>query len=319
MKLRGSALAAGAHIQPTPDGVSTPVGGNVFPSNLSDYARIASALDYVAAHRREQPELANIAFEVGLSPYHFQRLFTRWAGISPKKFLQYVTLAEAKRSLAASASVLDAAYDAGLSGPGRLHDLFLACDSVTPGEFKARGAGLTLRYGFHPSAFGECLLLVSERGIVGLSFVAEDEREAALRRHMAGWPAASVIADSCATSPYMERISRAPEKTPSAEGPPLRLLLRGTRFQIKVWEALLRVPPGRLVAYGRIAEAIGCGPGAARAVGRACASNPIAYLIPCHRVIHKSGVIGDYRWGQTRKMALIGWEAARANNQDGAA
>ncbi len=293
-------------------------GGDARLSRARDYARIANALDYVSAHHFEQPELAAIAAEVGLSEYHFQRLFTRWAGVSPKKFLQYVTLEHAKRSLEAAASVLDAAYDAGLSGPGRLHDLFVTCEAVTPGEYKTRGAGLTLRYGFHASPFGECLLLLSERGVSGLSFVVDDDREAALAEQTAGWEAARLEADPEATAPLIERVFGRTGGAP-ATGPPLKLLLRGTRFQVKVWEALLRVPPGALTTYDRIAERIGSGKGAAQAIGRALGANPIGYLIPCHRVIRASGVIGGYRWGRTRKMALIGWEAARAEASGAAA
>ncbi len=285
-------------------------GGDPRLSRPQDYARIAQALDYLATHHLQQPGLATIAADVGLSEYHFQRLFSRWAGVSPKKFLQYVTLEHAKRSLEASASVLDAAYDAGLSGPGRLHDLFVTYEAVTPGEYQTRGAGLTLSYGFHPTPFGECLLLLSQRGVSGLSFVVDGDRGAALSEQRAGWQAARLEADPDATARLVERVFGGTGGGP-ATGPPLRLLLRGTRFQLRVWEALLRVPPGSLTTYDRIAEGIGSGKGAAQAIGRAMGANPIGYLIPCHRVIRASGVIGGYRWGDTRKMALIGWEAAR--------
>jgi len=275
------------------------------------YKHVGLALEWLAAHAEVQPSLAEIAGAVGLGEHHFQRLFTRWVGISPKRFLQYISLERAKRSLEASASVLDAAFDAGLSGPGRLHDLFVTYEAVTPGEYKARGAGLGIRYGFHDTPFGECLILTTERGICGLSFVVAGRREERLSRQLAGWENAEVIADAEATAPQAARIFRDPGGV-AADGPPLRLLLRGTRFQIKVWEALLRIPPGALVSYQDIARHIGQ-PQAVRAVGLANGRNPIAYLIPCHRVIRKSGLIGGYGGGPGRKLAMIGWEAARAD------
>jgi AraC family transcriptional regulator of adaptative response/methylated-DNA-[protein]-cysteine methyltransferase len=272
-----------------------------------EYERVGAALDWLADHHEAQPALAEIAAAAGLSPYHFQRLFTHWVGISPKRFLQYLTLERAKASLEASASVLDAAFDAGLSGPGRLHDLFVTYAAVTPGEYKSRGAGLTIRYGFHDSPFGECLMLLSDRGICGLAFVVDGQREAAFDYLRSGWENARMVADPAATAPEVARVFAGPDTT----GAPLRVLLRGTRFQLKVWEALLQVPPGALVSYEQIAHHIGH-PRAVRAVGRANAVNAVCYLIPCHRVIRKSGVIGGYRWGRGRKLALIGWEAAQA-------
>ena len=279
------------------------------------YQRIGGALEWLAANAEAQPSLAEIAAAIGLSEHHFQRLFTRQVGISPKRFLQYISLERAKRSLEASASVLDAAFDAGLSGPGRLHDLFVTYEAVTPGEYKAHGAGLTIRYGFHDTPFGECLIMTTERGICGLEFTAEDRREDRLRKMLAGWENAEVVADADATGPHAMRIFSDPGGTIAADGPPLRLLLRGTRFQIKVWEALLKIPYGALVSYQDIARHIGH-PNAVRAVGSANGRNPIAYLIPCHRVIRKSGLLGGYGGGLGRKLAMIGWEAAQA---DGAA
>lgn len=288
---------------------------------VRDYARIEAAIAYVLDHRLAQPTLAEVAAHVGLSEYHFQRLFTRWAGVSPKKFLKYATLTHAKRALGQQASVLDAALDAGLSGPGRLHDLFVTLDAVTPGEFKAHGEGLELRYGFHETPFGEALLVLSGRGLTGLSFVAcgcatrptsacGPDREEALEEQHHGWEKAEWIADRGATGPWADQIFGTGG---SADGEPqeIPLLLRGTRFQTKVWEALLRVPPGRLATYGQIAGALEA-PGAERAVGQALGRNLLAYLIPCHRVIRKSGLISGYRWGEERKRAMIGLEAARS-------
>lgn len=279
-----------------------------------DYQRIAKALAYVDTHYQDQPSLTEIAGEIGLSEFHFQRLFSRWVGISPKQFLKHLTLEQAKRSLEASASVLDAAYDAGLSGPGRLHDLFVTCEAVTPGEYKARGEGLTIRYGSHPSPFGDCLLLVTDRGICGLAFL--DEREplpSALKYLSQGWENARILEGADETRSYVDHMF-APAAILGERGkaPPLRVLLRGTAFQTRVWRALLTIPPGTLTTYEDIARRLGYTSNAARAVGRANATNMISYLVPCHRVIRKTGAIGGYRWGRERKLAMIGWEAAQA-------
>ena len=276
-----------------------------------DYDRIASALAYLDDHFHEQPSLEEIAVAAGLSAFHFQRLFSQWVGVSPKKFIQNLSLEQAKLSLAECASVLDAAYDAGLSGPGRLHDLFVTSEAVTPGEYKSKGAGLVIRYGYHPSPFGDCLLLVTDRGVCGLAFVIDGDRADALEHLCSGWSAARFVLDESSTGVYIDRIFGGPEGRLRDDGPPLRLILRGSEFQLKVWRALLAVPPGMLTTYQDIARRIGYPDGAARAVGRANGSNMISYLIPCHRVIRKSGAIGGYRWGRARKLALIGWEAAR--------
>lgn len=276
-----------------------------------DYDRVATALAYLDDHFHEQPSLEDIAAAAGLSAFHFQRLFSQWVGVSPKKFIQNLSLEQAKRSLAECASVLDAAYDAGLSGPGRLHDLFVTSEAVTPGEYKSQGAGLVIRYGYHPSPFGECLLLATDRGVCGLAFVIDGDRADALEHLGAGWSAATFEQDETATGIYIDRIFGGAKGLPRDDGAPLRLILRGSDFQLKVWRALLAVPPGMLTTYQDIARRIGYPDGAARAVGRANGSNLISYLIPCHRVIRKSGAIGGYRWGRARKLALIGWEAAR--------
>lgn len=276
-----------------------------------DYARVAKALEYLAEHYTEQPELAAIAEQAGLSEYHFQRVFTHWVGISPKRFLQYITLAHAKERLAQSTNLLDAAFEVGLSGPGRLHDLFITWEAMSPGEFKERGRGLTIQYGFHPSPFGESLLMLTERGICGLAFVVDGQREAALEALGTGWEHARLRHDQRATHAQAERIfsrDNGSARRPST----VRLLLRGTPFQIKVWEALLRVPAGALTSYEHLGHALGYRGRANQAIGQAVGSNAIAYLIPCHRVIRKSGLIGGYRWGPERKLAMLGWEAAQA-------
>jgi AraC family transcriptional regulator of adaptative response/methylated-DNA-[protein]-cysteine methyltransferase len=282
-------------------------------SDNRDYQRIAAALRYVDEHYLDQPTLQEIAGQVCLSEFHFQRLFTRWVGISPKKFLKHLTLERAKRSLEASASVLDAAYDAGLSGPSRLHDLFVTTDAVTPGEYKARGQGMTIRYGCHPSPFGDCMLLVTDRGICGLGFVDQNETpQEALRYLAGGWENAQLIEAPAETQSYIERMFAPAGDRASQSETPLRMLLRGTAFQTRVWRALLTIPAGKLTTYEDIARRLGYTSNAARAVGRANATNMISYLVPCHRVIRKTGAIGGYRWGRERKLALIGWEATQA-------
>jgi AraC family transcriptional regulator of adaptative response/methylated-DNA-[protein]-cysteine methyltransferase len=271
-------------------------------------ARIAQAIHYLVQHREDQPELADVAHAAGLAPHHFQRLFTRWVGVSPKKFLQYMTLGAAKERLTASASVLDAALDAGLSGPGRLHDLFVTINAATPGEFKARGAGMEFRYGFHPSPFGESMITVTERGVAGVSFTGQKSRAELLAEQQNGWDAARWTEDAAAARPYLSSIFPEAE-TPAPE--PLSVFLRGTQFQLLVWEALLRIPPGALVSYGQLAAHLGR-PKSARAVGTACGSNLVGLLIPCHRVIRDTGVVTGYRWGPEKKRAILAWEAARA-------
>jgi len=282
----------------------------------NDYQLVAAAIAWLEVNRLEQPSLDDLAAHLAISPYHLQRIFKRWAGISPKRFLQFLTVEHAKQLLADSHSLLDTAYATGLSGPSRLHDLFVSVQAMTPGEFKAGGKGLTVRYGIHPTPFGDCLLATTERGVCDLRFLAgaaSDDRAAAEIGALADrWPAADLHEDSPATQPLVARIF-AEAGQPSA---PLPLLLAGTNFQIKVWEALLRIPPGRVCTYEDIAHDLGQ-PTAARAVGGAVGANNIAYLIPCHRVIRKSGVIQDYRWGSTRKKAMLGWEAARFELQMG--
>ena len=273
-----------------------------------DYRRIADALSYVVANFEDQPSLDDIAAHVGLSPFHFQRLFTRWVGLSPKKFLQALSLEEAKRRLEEHGSVLDAAFDAGLSGPGRLHDLFVAHEALTPGEYKALGKGLEIRYGFHEGPFGQTLVMQADRGLCGLAFVDERGEQGCFEDMAARFSLATLIPDPAATAPTMARIFVNPGETVPSDAAPLRLLLKGTAFQIKVWRALLAIPPGTLTTYGTIAGALGMKGAAARAVGTAVGANPISWLIPCHRVIRNSGMLGGYRWGLPRKLAMMGWE-----------
>lgn len=272
----------------------------------SDYQRIEQAIGYLTSHFRQQPSLAEVAAQLGLSEHHFQRLFSRWAGVSPKRFLQYLTAEYARELLQSSHSVLDAAFAAGLSGGGRLHDLAISLHAATPGELQSRGAGLCIGYGIHPTPFGHCLLATTSRGICALSFHLEGEIETALKELQRRWEGASLQPDPGATAALASQIFAADLTQPRA---PLHLLVQGTNFQLRVWEALLRLPTGTAITYGDLAGRIGA-PRAARAVGSAVGQNPIAYLIPCHRVIRASGVLGDYRWGALRKQAILGWEAA---------
>jgi AraC family transcriptional regulator, regulatory protein of adaptative response / methylated-DNA-[protein]-cysteine methyltransferase len=276
-----------------------------------DYTRIEKAIHYLDERFPGQPDLNEVAKSVNLSPFHFQRLFKRWAGISPKRFLQFLMLDYAKQALEQSGNVLDAAYAAGLSSPSRLHDLFVSVEAVTPGEFKKRGAGLRIAYGFHPSPFGECLLATTDRGVCAMYFVTSN-RESVLNEVRRRWPGADFVEDPKTTGKYLERIFQR-----SARLEKLPIDLRGTNFQIKVWQALLEIPPGAVVPYEDLAARVG-NPRATRAVGSAVGQNPIAFIIPCHRVIRKVGAIGNYHGGVSRKRAMLAWEAARtqAGNEE---
>lgn len=279
--------------------------------SIADYELVAQAIRYLEAHFRHQPSLDDLAAALHVSPFHLQRVFTRWAGISPKRFVQYLTADYAKARLNETENVLDAAYAAGLSGPGRLHDLLLAVEAMTPGEYKQAGAGLTIHYGRHTTPFGDCLLAVTPRGVCALNFLDADHPwETAETALHAAWPAAQLVYAPAMTESIAQRIFTPYADKPSQAEAPLRLLVKGTNFQIKVWEALLRIPAGSVCTYSNVARAIG-NPKATRAVGSAVGANAIAYLIPCHRVIRQSGALSDYRWGATRKRALIGWEAAQ--------
>jgi len=273
--------------------------------STADYERIEAAIRFLEARTNEQPELSAVARAAGLSEFHFQRLFTRYVGISPKRYLQYLTLEHAKSLLARSRPVLNAAFETGLSVPGRLHDLFVTYEAMTPGEYRRRGIDLEIAYGVHPSPFGDCLLLLTERGLGGLGFADRDGRADTLDEFRRRWPAARYIEAPERTAPLMEKIFA---RVPGAD--PLRLLVRGTAFQLKVWEALLRIPPGAVTSYTDLASAVGR-PGSARAVGGAVGANPVSFLVPCHRVIRDNGTIHGYEWGVARKRAILAWEAAR--------
>lgn len=271
-----------------------------------DYERVERAIRFIDEKFRSQPDLGEIAECVGLSEHHFQRLFRRWAGVTPKRFLQFVTADHARRLLQERRTVLDTAYEAGLSGPGRLHDLMVSMEAMTPGEVSALGAGLVIRFGYAACPFGECLVAMTDRGICGLTFVDGQNRIAAMDDLRRRWPRATLRPDEGAAAAAAERIF-----APRPDGEPLPLHVRGTNFQVKVWEALLRIPAGTVTTYQALAEGLGSG-SAARAVGTAIGSNPIGYVVPCHRVIRKTGAFGGYRWGADRKRAILGWEIARA-------
>jgi AraC family transcriptional regulator of adaptative response/methylated-DNA-[protein]-cysteine methyltransferase len=271
-----------------------------------DYRRIEQAIAYLEEHALEQPSLDDVAEHIGLSSYHFQRLFKSWAGVSPKRFLQYLTIENAKKLLRESVSVLDTALDVGLSGPSRLHDLFVSVEAMTPGEFKDQGKDLLISYGFHATPFGECLLAVTPRGICSLDFVEPKARSVALNELQETWQEATLVENQSAGKDAIKTIFG---QTRNKTQAPLKVLLRGTNFQVKVWQALLRIPEGTVVSYGSLADAVGH-PGAHRAVGTAAGHNPIAYLIPCHRVLRANGEIGGYHWGTTRKRAILAREAA---------
>ena len=267
-----------------------------------DYARMAEAIRYIDATREERPGLEDVAGHLGLSPAHFQRLFTRWVGVSPKKYQQYLALDHARALLRERRSVLDAALETGLSGPGRLHDLFVGWEAMTPGEFARGGEGIEIAHGTGETPFGEAMVFWTPRGICGLAFTAETGREAAMADMGGRWPGARMRADD-AGAPAM--LSRA-----FGGGGGVRLAIVGAPFQIKVWEALLAVPSGHVTTYSDIAARIG-NPKAVRAVGTAVGRNPVAWLIPCHRALRKSGALGGYHWGLPVKRAMLAWESAR--------
>ncbi len=271
-----------------------------------DYARIARAIAYLQTHASTQPDLSRVAQHVGLSEFHFQRLFTRWAGVSPKRFLQFLTLADARRRLIETRNTLDLAAAVGLSGGSRLHDLFVKTDAMSPGEARLGGAGLDIRYGIHDTRFGPALIAVTTRGVCALHFV--DDRATAPEQLRAAWPHAQLISDTHSTKAIARHIF-APLARDAAQ--PLAVLVKGTNFQIQVWRALLALPAGAVTTYGDLAEALHV-PDAARAVGTAVGANALAYLIPCHRVIRATGELSGYRWGTERKTIILAWEGAQA-------
>jgi AraC family transcriptional regulator of adaptative response/methylated-DNA-[protein]-cysteine methyltransferase len=273
----------------------------------SDYARVARIIRFIQSRVHEQPSLAECAAHVGLSEFHVQRLFQRWAGVSPKRFLQFLTLDAAKLELAEARSLLDASLAVGLSGPSRLHDLFLAIERMTPGEYKAQAAGLTLRWGVEATPLGPALLAALDRGLCGVSFLGDGGEAAAVEELAARWPRATLARAPGAVARYGAALRARLRGEPAQ---PFGVVLKGTPFQLQVWEALLRVPPGALVSYGDVAERV-CSRAAARAVGAAVGANPLAVLIPCHRVIRGTSAFGGYRWGAERKLALLAAEHAR--------
>ena len=269
-----------------------------------DYDVVRRTIEFISRTFRTQPSLDEIAAHVGLPPLALQRLFARWAGLTPKGFLQAVTLNHARALLDRSASILEASYELGLSGPGRLHDLFVTHEAVTPGGYKARGAGLTFRYGFHPSPFGAALVMVTDRGLAGLAFADPGEEAAALADMKRRWPRALYVDDRAATASVARRVF---DRAKWRSDRPLRITMIGSDFEVRVWETLLSVPFGQATTYSDVAARIGR-PQAARAVGAAVGRNPISFVVPCHRVLGKGGALTGYHWGLTRKRAILGWE-----------
>ena len=280
-----------------------------FKESAEDYRRIERAIRFLEINFKEQPNLDKISQAIHLSKYHFHRLFKRWAGVTPLQFLQYLTVEYSKNLLREFHSVLDVSLAAGLSSSSRLHDLFITVEAITPGEYKKLGSGLEITYGFHPTPFGECLLATTHRGICSLRFISPYQRDEVLKQLRGEWPKATFIEQPAITLPYVHKLF-----SKSRTDPTFHLTLKGTNFQMQVWKSLLTIPLGARASYQDVAMLVGK-PNATRAVASAIARNPISYLIPCHRVISKTGKINKYRWGTTRKRALLGWEASQANAQ----
>lgn len=273
-----------------------------------DYDVVRRAIAHIRTNWREQPDIDAIAEAAGVTPTELHHLFRRWAGITPKAFLQALTLDHARKLLRDSASVLEATYEVGLSGPARLHDLFVTHEAMSPGEWKAGGEGLTLTYGFHPSPFGIALVMATPRGLCGLGMGDPGEEAAMLQDMQRRWPRATYVENTAETASVAERIFN---PTLWREDQPLRIVMIGTDFEVRVWETLLKIPMGRTTTYSDIARKV-CTEKAARAVGAAVGKNPISFVVPCHRVVGKSGDITGYHWGLTRKRAMLGWEAGQA-------
>ena len=275
-----------------------------------DYEAVRRAISFLSEHWTDQPDLDDLARHMGLSPAHCQKVFKRWCGLSPKEFLQAITIDNARGLLDGSASLLDCAHEVGLSGSGRLHDLFVDHIAMTPGDYKRRGEGLEISYGFHGSPFGDTLVMATDRGIAGIAFVNEDScqtRQEALEDMTRRWPNARYRDQPAFTAQHVAQVFTPAQW--SAEQP-VRLVLIGTDFEVRVWETLLKIPMGRAVSYADIARHIGK-PSASRAVGSAVGRNPISFVVPCHRVLRGDGSLGGYHWGLTRKRALIGWETGQ--------
>jgi AraC family transcriptional regulator of adaptative response/methylated-DNA-[protein]-cysteine methyltransferase len=273
----------------------------------TDYEIVRAVIEKISLDYRDQPSLDALAAEIGDTPTGLQKLFTRWAGLSPKSFLQAVTLDHARRLLDEGMPLLETAYEVGMSGPGRLHDLFVTHEAMSPGDYKSRGAGLTISYGWHVSPFGIALVMATDRGLAGVAFCDPGGERAALDDMSSRWPNARFVEDAGATASYAARIFD-PQRWRGEE--PLRVVLIGTDFQVRVWEALLRIPMGRAKSYSAIAAEIGA-PKASRAVGAAIGANPLSFVVPCHRAVGKSGALTGYHWGLTRKRAMLGWEAGQ--------
>jgi AraC family transcriptional regulator of adaptative response/methylated-DNA-[protein]-cysteine methyltransferase len=290
-----------------PDLPRAPIATLPAPEAAGDYALVRNALKFITEEHRAQPGIEAIAHAVRLAPHELTALFRRWAGLTPKAFLQAVTLDHAKRLLGEGLPLLDAAFEAGLSGPSRLHDLFVTHEAISPGDYKSGGAGLTIAYDFVPSPFGTALVMATERGLCGLGFCDEGGEPAALADMTQRWPKARYLRDAARIAPLAERIFNAARWQPEQ---PLRVFLIGTDFEIRVWETLLTIPLGRATTYSNVALRIEK-PKAARAVGAAVGRNPISFVVPCHRVVGKSGALTGYHWGLTRKRAMLGWEAGK--------
>jgi AraC family transcriptional regulator, regulatory protein of adaptative response / methylated-DNA-[protein]-cysteine methyltransferase len=276
-------------------------------SALQDYAKVCDVIAHVSENWRDQPSLDILAARVKLTPDQLQRLFTRWAGLTPKAFLQALTLDNARRMLEQSASILDTSLDVGLSGPGRLHDLFVTHEGMSPGAYKNRGEGLVMSYGYHPSPFGVALVMATPHGLCGLAFCDAGGEAAALADMTRRWPNAQYAEGSAVTAPIAAQLFADRNFRPNQ---PLRITFIGTDFEIRVWETLLKIPVGQATTYGAIASSVGS-PKAARAVGAAVGKNPLSFVVPCHRVLGKSGALTGYHWGLTRKKAILGWEAGQ--------
>ncbi|MEM0899436.1 MAG: bifunctional helix-turn-helix domain-containing protein/methylated-DNA--[protein]-cysteine S-methyltransferase [Pseudomonadota bacterium] len=272
-----------------------------------DYEKISRVISHISENWREHPSLDDLAALTGTDTFSLQKLFTRWCGLSPKAFLQAVTIDHAREMLASDMPLLDAAYELGLSGPSRLHDLFVTHEAMSPGEIKSGGAGLTISYGWHPSPFGLALIMATDRGLCGLAFGDENRERECFDDMARRWPFADFMENSSATAPYAARVFSPDQWT---DDKPLRVVLIGTDFQVSVWETLLRIPMGKAMPYSTIAKDIGK-PQAARAVGAAVGANPISFVVPCHRAMGKSGALTGYHWGLTRKRAMLGWETGQ--------
>ncbi|HAS39460.1 MAG TPA: 6-O-methylguanine DNA methyltransferase [Microscillaceae bacterium] len=279
------------------------------PQDALNYERIKTAIEYLTEHFKDQPSLDQVAEKVHLSPFHFQRMFTDWAGVSPKKFLKYLTLNHLQGKITEIPNVLAMAEEAGLSSQSRVYDLFVTLEAVTPQQYKSSGKGLNIRYGYHVTPFGLCFMAATERGICGMAFVDEAQQRTEYEQFAKKWAFAKLIHDPAYTQPLVAQIFT-PQQVSQLQKQRLQVLVQGTNFQVKVWEALLKIPMGAVTTYQQIATAIG-NPKANRAVGSAVGSNPIAYLIPCHRVIRKEGKLGNYHWDPARKKAIVGWEMAQ--------